>query len=80
MQHEREINPFKIREEDLGEMIFTFKELEKERKIIEREENKNKRIWEKNRPKREGCIRKLCETDIPPSDLAINPNASKKIG
>ena len=31
------------------------------------------KIWEKNKPTREGCLRKLCETDIEPSALAINP-------
>ena len=45
----------------------------------EREWNKNKRIWEKNRPVREGCLRKLCETDIEPSQLAINPKIKNKV-
>jgi hypothetical protein len=31
------------------------------------------KIWEKNRPTREGCLRKIIETDIEPSALAINP-------
>ncbi len=62
-------NPFKIPSDDL---IFTFKEDERRKKMMEREVNKNKKIWEKNRPVREGCLRKLCETDIEPSQLAIN--------
>lgn len=37
------------------------------------------KIWEKNRPTREGCLRKLCETDIEPSALAINPKVADKI-
>ena len=35
------------------------------------------KIWEKNRPLREGCLRKITETEIEPSSLAINPK--KKI-
>ena len=54
-------NPFKIPDDQL---IFTFKEDEKARKILEREQNKKLKLWEKNRPVREGCLRKLCETDI----------------
>jgi hypothetical protein len=65
-----ESNPFRI---PADEKIFTFKEEEKERKIDDREKNKNLKIWEKNRPTREGCLRKICETDIEPSALAINP-------
>jgi hypothetical protein len=37
------------------------------------------RFWEKNRPTREGCLRKICETDIEPSALAINPKIQSKI-
>ena len=37
------------------------------------------KIWEKNKPTREGCLRKLCETDIEPSALAINPKVADKI-
>lgn len=69
-------NPFKVPSDDL---IFTFKDDEKARKVKERESNRNKRIWEKNRPAREGCLRKLCETDIEPSSLAINPKVQNKI-
>lgn len=36
-------------------------------------------MWEKNRPAREGCLRKLCETDIEPAALAINPDITDKI-
>jgi len=63
-------NPFK-RPSD--ELIFTFKETEKDRKVIEREKNKHLKVWEKNRPAREGCLRRICETDIEPTQLAINP-------
>lgn len=72
----RATNPFKIPSDEL---IFTFKEDEKTRKVKLREANKNKKIWEKNRPTREGCLRKLCETDIEPSALAINPKVQSKI-
>lgn len=65
-----EENPFKAPSDVL---IFSFKETEKDRKIIEREKNKQLKIWEKNRPTREGCLRKICETDIEPTQLAINP-------
>lgn len=71
-----ESNPFRIPPD---EKIFTFKEEEKDRKVEEREKNKNLKIWEKNRPTREGCLRKICETDIEPSALAINPKVQKKI-
>ena len=63
-------NPFRIPPD---EKIFSFKEEEKERKFEERDKNKSMKIWEKNRPTREGCLRKICETDIEPSALAINP-------
>ena len=69
-------NPFKIPSDDL---IFTFKEDERRKKMEEREHNKNKKIWEKNRPIREGCLRKLCETDIEPSQLAINQKVASKV-
>lgn len=45
----------------------------------EKERNKSLKIWEKNRPTREGCLRKICETDIEPSALAINPKVQSKI-
>ena len=63
-------NPFKLPSDEL---IFSFKDTEKDRKIIEREKNKQLRIWEKNRPTREGCLRRICETDIEATQLAINP-------
>lgn len=69
-------NPFRIPNDEL---IFTFKDDEKRRKLVDKEANKNKRIWEKNRPAREGCLRKLCETDIEPSALAINPKVQSKV-
>ena len=61
------------------EDIFSFKERERMEKAIFREQNKKLRIWEKNRPTREGCLRKLCETDIEPAALAINPKVADKI-
>jgi len=64
-------NPFLIPPD---EKIFTFKEEEKERKLIDRENNKNMKIWEKNRPIREGTLKKITESEIDPSPLAINPN------
>ena len=61
------------------DLIFEFKDKEKLRKAQEREVNKRLKVWEKNRPTREGCLRKLCETDIEPSALAINPKVADKI-
>lgn len=37
------------------------------------------KVWEKNRPLREGCLRKLCEKDIEMADLAINPKVADQI-
>jgi hypothetical protein len=37
------------------------------------------KIWEKNKPIREGCLRKICETDIEPTALAINPKVQSKV-
>ena len=68
--YDDETNPFQI---PADEKIFSFKEEEREKKNEEREKNKNLKIWEKNRPTREGCLRKICETDIEPSAIAINP-------
>lgn len=73
---DEEENPFKL---PADELIFSFKEMERDRKIIEREKNKQLKIWEKNRPIREGCLRKICETDIEPTQLAINPNLQSKV-
>jgi len=61
---EDEENPFKLPSDEL---IFSFKEMERDRKIMEREQNKQLKIWEKNRPIREGCLRRICETDIEPT-------------
>lgn len=69
-------NPFKAPSDEL---IFTFKEDEKARKILEREHNKKLKISEKNRPIREGCLRKLRETDIQPSGIAINSKVASKV-
>ncbi len=71
-----EDNPFRIPSDDL---IFTFKDDEKKRKINEREQNKKLKLWEKNRPVREGCLRKLCETDIQPSGIAISSKVTSKV-
>lgn len=70
------MNPFKDPGDDI---IFSFKDNERTRKEKERLTNKKLKIWEKNRPTREGCLRKLCETDIEPAALAINPNVTDKI-
>ena len=67
-------NPFKMPSDHL---IFTFKDDEKKRKINDRENNKKKKIYEKNRPTREGCLRKLCDTKA--SELAIHPKVQGKI-
>ena len=73
---EQHPNPFKDPGDD---KIFTFKDEERTRKEKERLQNKKLKIWEKNRPTREGCLRKLCETDIEPAALAINPDITDKI-
>ena len=59
--------------------IFSFKDEERTRKEKQKIQNKKMKIWEKNRPAREGCLRKLCETDIEPAALAINPDITDKI-
>lgn len=71
-----EINPFS-RPKD--EEIFTFKDKERLRKLAERDRNRKLKIWEKNKPTREGCLRRLCETDIEPAALAINPKVADQI-
>ncbi len=63
-------NHFKKPSDD---MICTFKNDMKNERQSKRENEKSLRVWEKNRPMREGCLRKLCETEIEPSALAINP-------
>ena len=73
---EQQKNPFTDPGDD---EIFTFKDKERVRKERERLQNKKLKIWEKNRPAREGCLRKLCETDIEPAALAINPDITDKI-
>lgn len=74
--YEQHVNPFREPKDD---RIFTFKDEERTRKERERQVNKKLKIWEKNRPTREGCLRKLCETDIEPAELAINPDITDKI-
>ena len=49
-------NPFSIPPD---EKIFTFKEEEKARKREERKRNSKLKIWEKNRPEREGKLRAI---------------------
>ncbi len=61
-------NPFSIPSD---EKIFTFKEEEKQRRLKEREKNRKTKIWNKNRPAREGCLKKLCETDIKMSTIEV---------
>ena len=73
---ENQINPFTRPSDD---RIFTFKDEERTRKEREKIANKKMKVWEKNRPTREGCLRKLCETDIEPAALAINPDVTDKI-
>jgi hypothetical protein len=73
---DEEENPFKLPSDEL---IFSFKEAEKDKKVLERERNKQLKVWEKNRPTREGCLRKICETDIEPTQLAINPTLQSKV-
>ena len=60
-------------------MIFTFKDDQKIDRLKQREAESRLRVWEKNRPLREGKLRKLCETDIEPTQLAINPNLQSKV-
>lgn len=69
-------NPFALPPD---EKIFTFKEEQKHSKLVQREQNKNQRIWEKNRPIREGCLRKICDTGIEPSPLTVNAKIQQKI-
>ena len=69
-------NPFRMPSDEL---IFSFKDSEKDRKIIQREKNKQMKIWQKNKPIREGTLRKICETDIEPTALAINPKVQSKV-
>ena len=40
---------------------------------VKLDKNKKMKIWDKNKPVREGCLRKICETDIEPTGLLINP-------
>lgn len=41
--------------------------------------NRKLKIWEKNRPIREGCLKKLKETDIQPSGIAISSKVAAKV-
>lgn len=55
-----QFNPFSIPPD---EKIFTFKEEEKARKLEERKRNSKLRIWDKNKPEREGKLRAIRDTD-----------------
>ena len=68
-----EDNPYRAPDD---EEIFHFKDKEKIRKAQDRAQSRKLKIWEKNRPAREGCLRKLCEKDIETADLAINPKVA----
>eukprot|EP00831_Metopus_contortus_P068265 TRINITY_DN61012_c0_g1_i4.p2 TRINITY_DN61012_c0_g1~~TRINITY_DN61012_c0_g1_i4.p2 ORF type:complete len:139 (+),score=42.63 TRINITY_DN61012_c0_g1_i4:2-418(+) len=59
-----EDNPY--REPPL-EKIFTYKDEQKELKMMERKQNAKLNIWEKNKPKNEGLIRKI-------NDIKANTN------
>lgn len=61
------------------EKIFTFKEEEKQKRLQEREKNRKTKIWNKNRPAREGCLKKLCEQDIEMSAIVVDERFPKKI-
>lgn len=61
------------------EKIFTFKEEEKQKRLADREKNRNTKIWDKNRPPREGCLKKLWGADIPPAPVAIDHKLQKKL-
>lgn len=69
-------NPFAIPPD---EKIFTFKEEEKQKRLEEREKNRQTKIWDKNKPIREGCLKKLCGQDIHPAAVAIDHKLQKKI-
>ena len=68
-------NPFSCPSDD---KIFTFKEEELQRKKDARDRNRSLKLWEKSRPVREGCLRRICETDIDFSSVSINPKFQKK--
>lgn len=76
MDDAKPVNPFAPPPD---EKIFTFKEEEKQKRLEERERNRKTKIWNKNRPSREGCLKKLCETDIKMSEIAIDDRFPKKI-
>ena len=69
-------NPFAIPPD---EKIFTFKEEEKQKRIEEREINRKTKIWDKNKPIREGWLKKLWGQDIHPAAVAIDHKLQKKI-
>lgn len=71
----KEPNPFSIPPD---EKIFTFKEEEKARKVEERKRNSKLKIWEKNKPSREGKLRAICDTDIQMADIIINEEFHKQ--
>lgn len=69
-----EENPFRIPPD---EKIFTFKDEEKSRKLEEKKRNSKLKIWEKNKPEREGKLRAIRDTDIEMCDIVINEEFSK---
>lgn len=47
--------------------------------MMDREQNMGLKIWEKNKPTREGCLKKLCETGVGQSQVKIHPNMRKNL-
>jgi hypothetical protein len=76
MDNSQPQNPFMIPPD---EKLFTFKEEQKQRRLADREKNRNTKIWDKNRPTREGCLKKLCGHDIQPAAVAIDHKLQKKL-
>jgi len=76
MFNDKNQNPFII---PADEKIFTFKEEEKQKRLADREKNRNTKIWDKNMPTREGCLKKLCGADIQPAAVAIDHRLQKKL-
>lgn len=69
-------NPFANPSDD---KIFTFKEEERQKRIEERERNNGLKIYEKNRPPRDGCRKLLCEALIPESKVQVDKKMQKLI-
>lgn len=43
----------------------------------DRKKNSRMKIWEKNKPSREGILRKICDTDIDESEVLVHPRLKK---